>query len=379
MTAVSQKNYSILVVDDEQKVLKTFKLQFGDSFNILVSQTGKEALEILRTPRGSEIAVVIADQRMSAMTGIELLAQIKQFFPQVIRVLFTGYSDIEVLGSSINQAEIFKYIHKPYQREEIEAVLGASLQKYIEEKAKNTQLEEVTRLIQEKTSHAMENYTTWVAHHINNAIQSVYTFVQLAARRFNKDESEIEFGNTALQCVRRIREITHNLRTIYWDSLKDFREIALSELVDFEDEELQKAVHEKGIILKKEIEGGKTKVLASPTALQETLRRLVLNAIEASDKGRTVEVQAKPMDKNNMPAISFTIKDEGHGISEEVRRDLFFPIINVEKDNEKLAGLGLPFAKGMIARHGGEIELHSTLGEGTQVHFWIPLIKERAL
>lgn len=379
MTATPQKNYSILVVDDEPKTLNTFQLHFKKQFHILTASSGEKALEILKTQKEPEIAIVIADQRMNGMTGVELLTQIKQSFPQTIRILFTAYSDTEVLGSSINQAGVFKYIYKPYQAQEAQEILKESLQKYIQEKEKNTQLENITQLIQEKTSHAMENYTAWMAHHINNAMQSVYTFTQLAVSRFNKDASEIELSETALECIKRIKAITTNLKTIYRDSLQDFKKVELNTLLNFENEPLKKALLEKGITLKKETEGGQTKILASPTALQETLRKLVTNSIEASQTGKTIQIHVKPEEKNKLPGISFTIQDEGTGITEEMQKYLFFPLINLSKDNERLAGLGLPYAQGMIARHGGEIEIKSKPNKGTEVHFWIPILEQRIL
>jgi CheY-like chemotaxis protein len=121
------KKYAILYVDDEETNLRVFKSNFRRFFKIYTAVTPFDAIEILKD---NEIQVIITDQRMPEMTGTEFLEKILPDFPDVIKIILTGFTDIEAIKDGINRCGIFKYITKPWNFDEMKAVLDRAMETY---------------------------------------------------------------------------------------------------------------------------------------------------------------------------------------------------------------------------------------------------------
>lgn len=116
----------ILFVDDEAPVLKALsRYSRRKSWNVFLAQSGKEALEILKA--NTDIDVVISDMRMPEMSGSELLIQVRNDYPDCIRILLTGFSDINALESAINDAKIYNYLTKPWDEGLLNEVVEGAL------------------------------------------------------------------------------------------------------------------------------------------------------------------------------------------------------------------------------------------------------------
>ncbi len=104
--------YTLLFVDDEKSILNSLHRTFrNDDYKILLANSGLEGLQVLKE---NDVSIIISDQRMPGMTGAQFLAQSKFEAPHAIRILLTGYSDIEDAMQSINEGQIFRYLNKPW-------------------------------------------------------------------------------------------------------------------------------------------------------------------------------------------------------------------------------------------------------------------------
>ena len=103
----------ILYLDDEQENLNSFKAAFRRDFKIFIAINAEEAEKIL-DKHGSEISITLSDQRMPKINGIEFFERIKEKYPEMIHILVTGYSDINVVIDAINKSQVYKYIQKPW-------------------------------------------------------------------------------------------------------------------------------------------------------------------------------------------------------------------------------------------------------------------------
>ncbi|MEZ4948743.1 MAG: adenylate/guanylate cyclase domain-containing protein [Saprospiraceae bacterium] len=117
---------TVLYIDDEPDNLVVFKSAFRRDYNVLTTTSPDEALEMLK---GEEIPVVITDQRMPSCTGVELLEQIPTDLSNV-RIILTGFSDVEVIIQAINKCGIYRYITKPWDREELKHTINLAFEKY---------------------------------------------------------------------------------------------------------------------------------------------------------------------------------------------------------------------------------------------------------
>lgn len=113
---MSRKEITLLFVDDEERILRSLKMLFKSEYNVHITTDVNEALALLAKEK---IHVLISDQRMPVMTGVDLLKQARQVSPNTIRLLLTGYADLSAIVGSVNEGEIFRYINKPWETEEI--------------------------------------------------------------------------------------------------------------------------------------------------------------------------------------------------------------------------------------------------------------------
>jgi Nif-specific regulatory protein len=119
--------YPVLVVDDETDNLDAFRFNFKRSFQILTATGGEEALQILRE---TDVAVVVTDQRMPKMTGLELLKAARSLRPAAVGIILTAFTDVEVLVEAINLGQIYRYITKPWDGKEVRGVLQQAIERY---------------------------------------------------------------------------------------------------------------------------------------------------------------------------------------------------------------------------------------------------------
>ena len=117
----------ILVVDDEEEILQSLHRLLRLEFEVHTAKTGLEALEILQQ---QPIHVVLSDQRMPEMVGVELLRQSQNKRPRAIRIMFTGYADLQAVINAINHGQIYRYLIKPWNAEELLTVLREASTEY---------------------------------------------------------------------------------------------------------------------------------------------------------------------------------------------------------------------------------------------------------
>ncbi len=113
-------DYKILTVDDEEDILEVLDIALSQDYHIFKAHSGQEALDILSN---EEIDLIIADQRMPGMTGIEFLEKSLEYNPGIIKILLTGYTDTKELINAINQGRVYKYITKPFKLDELKLIV----------------------------------------------------------------------------------------------------------------------------------------------------------------------------------------------------------------------------------------------------------------
>jgi LytS/YehU family sensor histidine kinase len=138
------KKYKLLYVDDEADNLFAFKAVFRRYYDIQFAESGEEALALMAE---NDVDLVISDQRMPEMTGVELFARMRESHPHVIRMVMTGYSDMQAIIDAINKGNIYYYITKPWKAEELRLIIDKALETYSLRK-KNEALEKKNILAQ---------------------------------------------------------------------------------------------------------------------------------------------------------------------------------------------------------------------------------------
>lgn len=113
----------VLFLDDEVGIVNTLRAIFRQTFEVFTSTNPAEALEIIKN---NSIHVVVSDQRMPQMQGVEFLSQVRELSPNTVRILLTGYSDLTAIIGSVNAGEVFRFINKPWNHQEIKKIISTA-------------------------------------------------------------------------------------------------------------------------------------------------------------------------------------------------------------------------------------------------------------
>lgn len=124
---MSTKKHAILIVDDEPDVLFSLTGLLRRDFQVHTAASGSEALEIMKE---HPVDVIMTDQRMPVMTGVELMQRVRSEHPEAIRIVFTGYADTRAVVDAINTGELYRYITKPWDPDDLVEVLRHAAEKH---------------------------------------------------------------------------------------------------------------------------------------------------------------------------------------------------------------------------------------------------------
>ena len=141
---------SILYVDDEEDNLTVFRSTFRREFNIHLARSGAEGMEILKN---NEVQLIITDQRMPEMTGIQFLESVIPDYPDCIRMILTGFSDVEAIIEAINKGRVYRYITKPWNKDELRLTINNAFENFeLKKKNKNLieELKETNEQLEQK-------------------------------------------------------------------------------------------------------------------------------------------------------------------------------------------------------------------------------------
>lgn len=145
-TKKKKKEFSLLYVDDEATNLRVFKSNFRKIYNVFTCESPFEAIELLKH---EPIQIIITDQRMPDMTGTEFLEKIVPDFPDVIKIILTGFTDIEAIQDGINKCGIYKYVTKPWNFDEMKGLLERAIETYKKNTEGDEQIKELADTNQE--------------------------------------------------------------------------------------------------------------------------------------------------------------------------------------------------------------------------------------
>ena len=120
---MSDKKINLLYVDDEENNLMSFKATFRLKYNVMIALSAAEAMKVLEK---KPVEIIITDQRMPGMTGIEFLEKVLEKYPDPIRILLTGYADMNAVIDAVNKGKIYHYLSKPWNEETLDSTIKSA-------------------------------------------------------------------------------------------------------------------------------------------------------------------------------------------------------------------------------------------------------------
>src|SRR5439155_4579511 len=182
------QRHTLLVVDDEADVVQSVQDLLRLDYRVLGTTKAQEALQILEN---EEVHIVMSDQRMPEMTGVEFLRRIRGDHPDAIRLLFTGYADIKAVIDAINQGNVFRYITKPWDPDDLQAIIRQAAEQYdllVERKRLLAELQVKNRELSQANAELLqgnelkEAFIRVASHELRTPLTILFGLVQLAQR-----------------------------------------------------------------------------------------------------------------------------------------------------------------------------------------------------
>lgn len=388
----------LLVIDDEVDITKSLFRQFRRKYKVYTATNGDDALKIMNE---YPIQVILSDQRMPGMTGVDFFGKIKDKYPEVLKMILTGYSDIDAVVNAINVGQVFRYLTKPWNPLELELAVKEAFEKHelltnnkkllVELKNANTHLEEK---IKERT-HELESandrlkllnieknrYIGIVAHDLRNPIGNAYNFSYLLISDFHgfSEEERMEF----LGIINERCGYSLNLIEDFLDASKieagildlDFKHWDYNQIVEGCIAQNQMFARQKKQHMIFEPTEKDIRLLCDKDKMEQVINNLLGNAIKYSSVSKTIWITTQPEGSN----LVTTIKDEGRGIAENEISSIFNAFQTTSTTStagEKSTGLGLAIVKKIIESHNGTISVKSELEVGSEFSFVLPISAE---
>ncbi|OFV82693.1 MAG: hypothetical protein A2Y78_11025 [Acidobacteria bacterium RBG_13_68_16] len=371
---------TILYVDDDAANLTVLQAACADEFDVVTAESAEVALAIMRQ---HEIAVLLVDQRMPGMTGVELFEATREHYPDAVRILITAYSDLTDAINAINRGQVRGYLRKPWEPEHLKATLRDALEVY-DTRRKVRELER--RLLETERVYSLGVVAASVAHELRSPLTALLTTLDLAEMRLKSMIDGLSSGRSiapdevesvkkvgdqisrAKQAVDQITEITSGIELSHRrrdeERTTDMKEVANLTLRCVRAELLKRAQ------IQVEIEPSPP-VLGSPNKLGQVVMNLLINALQAlPDRPRgqnLVSLRLRPAGD----FVRLEVEDNGSGIPQDVLVKIFDPFFTTKTHGG--TGLGLAISKQIIEEVRGRISVESELGRGTRFSVELPV------
>jgi signal transduction histidine kinase len=370
---------TILYIDDDESNLLVLKATCAGELNIITATSGDEGLEILAR---QEVAVLLVDQRMPGMTGVEVFEIAQERFPDAVRILITAYTDLTEAIAAINRGHIRRYLRKPWEPEELKAALREAVEIY-QTRKKIAELE--TRMLETERTYALGVVAAGVAHELRNPLAAMSMNIELARIRLDAmsrslaDGSSVDPANlvslsNAMEkleaAVENSKKIAEGLELSH--RRRDDETVAnLGEILELTLKFMRAALLKHARL---EVDTVDVPVVqGSPRELGQVLVNLLVNAMQAMPDQPPSEslVGVRLQPAAEIGWVKLEVYDNGAGIPDDLVERIFDPFFTTKTQGG--TGLGLAISKRIVEQAGGSISAASARGEGTTFTVLLPV------
>jgi signal transduction histidine kinase len=374
--------HTILVVDDEPDLVQSLQGLLRLEYHVLGATSGREALELLRK---HEVHVILSDQRMPGMTGVELLQQARAEYPDAVRLLFTGYADIRAVIDAINQGSVYRYLTKPWDPGELETILRQAAEQYelrverrrllAELQAKNRELAEANEL--------KEAFIRVASHELRTPLNLLLALSWLALRDTGPDQPVRRWVGGMVKASQRlavqVNQLTQMLAARQFERPLRREPTDLARLLREAADEVRPFVELRHQDLTLDLAPDLGTLDVEPRKIGDCVGHLLLNAIKFTPDGGTIRLAARRTAKGG---AEVQVSDSGVGIDALSLPHVFEPFFtafDVSRHSSghfefggRGLGLGLSLVKAFVEMHGGAVSATSEPGRGSTFTLTLP-------
>lgn len=372
MSAVpQQQRRRLLIVDDEPMLLKVLENIFRDMYDLRTAESGEMALQILQ--QGFLPEVIIADQRMPGMSGAQFLAQSIRELPTAVRVVLTGYTDVQDIIDSINLGNIYRFLTKPWQREELIETVRVCFE-YYDMLTRNAELTDALEKLEiahnelQILNSEKDEFLGIAAHDLKNPLGNIRGLAELLLEhRSELDDADLnKILLSIINSSERMFSLIANLLDINaiergGITLQLIRIAAKAPLTQIAEQYRQRAAAKSLRIVVESYENHT--VCADEQAFVQIMDNLVSNAVKYSPADKVIYIRSS----QHQNICRIEVQDEGPGISAQDMEKLFGKFMRLSAQptgGEHSTGLGLSIVKKLVELMNGIIWCESTPGNG---------------
>ncbi len=350
---MAQDKPTVLYVDDLPINLKLFEATFKGDYDLILTESPKEVLEILKE---KEIQVLVSDQRMPEMTGTELLEIVSEKFPDIRRFLLTAFTDTETVIEAVNKGKIHGYIKKPMQPDEIRQSISGSLEVYHLRKKNRQILEELENVNKELLN--LDGLKSEIINSISNEISSplnrIMGTLHLLKSKIEGDELS-EVVNILDHSVFKLEQFALLAKQISLLKSPGFQlkrhKVSIKQVIQFGSIETGEELKEQGIKLKKNPESPDFNVEGDSGLLVSCLVSLIQFAKEHTEINGLILVDATQQDGR----ISCWVEDQGANYTDALFGVLSNHFSKADNSLNLTMGIGLALSQMIMEAHGGNL------------------------
>ncbi|MBY5951003.1 hybrid sensor histidine kinase/response regulator [Algoriphagus sp. NF] len=359
---MNSSDIRVLYIDDEDNNLKSFRATLRKDFKIF---TAIDAFEGLKIVQEEEIHVVIADQRMPGMTGTEFFEKMIEINPDPVRILLTGYSDIASVIDAINKGEVYRFIDKPWNIEQIKNSIKNAADIFFmrrELKEKNIKLE--------KLHSEMNQFVYSLSHELRGPLMSISGVSKLAKMEI-KDPHVLEFFDMIDTATTKLDDFIYKMLDFYRSTKIDHKitQIDFKEVVNQQMEAYRAKFDLSHFHVELQV-NQEEPFFSDDSKIRVILNNLFSNSVQFMKNEHGEKRIALTIDVRDGEAIVM-LEDNGIGIEDRHHPEVFNLFTRATQQNVG-TGLGLYMVKEAVEQLGGKVELESILNEGTTVRVVLP-------
>jgi len=379
------KEIQVLFIDDEESIIDGIQRLFmREPYGVFATTSLEQAKTALANEK---IKVVVSDYRMPEISGVKFLRDVKEKYPDVVKILFTGYTDFSAAEEAINVGEVYRFISKPWKTAELISTIRQCIEHYDLITMAKRHEEEIE--IANKKLKAMyemqKEFTSTVSHELRTPLSSIKMAIDLISQetvgKINEEQKDI---------LRRAKRETDRLKRLI-DDILDLTKVEAGKLqMSFVAQDIHPVIEQviesqqdvakaRGLYLRTDFDPKVPHIVFDSDRMVQILNNLISNAIKFTKQGG---ITVKTEDRSPEDHIQISVIDTGKGIAEEDIPKLFQKfqqLESAEENEEGGTGLGLAICKEIIGRHGGKIWVESKPGEGTSFNFILPLTRAESV
>lgn len=348
--------HKILCLDDEPSNNEAINRLLRKKYEVITFDEPLKAVEALKL---HQFAIILSDQKMPEMSGVEFLKISQQQQPEALRILVTGYSDLETVINAINQGEIYRYIAKPWDAQDFLQTIDLAIDAYLSRqkiKQKNqellTALEKLSQLDQSKA-----DFMSIINHELKTPLTSIISFTDLLSEeKLNQDQKK--YLSRIQQNASRLKELVDD--TLLITNLNLGKGITHNDKFNLMDKTKSKINDLKSKYSEKSIEVAMENLdqsfNISEKLMVKILTELIDNLFKYTKDNSKAKIKGHPME-NNFFAIEFSNSYEGAVIENPETLLVPFKKSEKSKNHSKGSGLGLSMVKAICEHWGGSVSI----------------------